>query len=707
MAPHIVVTSPLTVSVILPSRLLVMPNPTRSRTSGGLSAISIPQSPHSYTSSLSSPNSGHSLSPSLSPLVPAPSSFKRQRSAEPRWDTQSASTDDDREWPERDEGRRRRRSKKKSDKVLLSPLTVGMGQVSVKDGQITPTAAGMPHFSLSASSAFLPLAPSLSPSSSAIAITRSVSHIPGVVLSGHATIRAHSPSFSPSSASSTPSAAASPLLTTLPPTTAIPPLHPVAFHPLTSPANFPLNTVFLASPALRYPAPISVPVVPLAPPSSSTMLFMSPVAASSTLSPFFSSMQHMPPGAVPLSHSTAAFAQQPQLSPSASQSALPTFASSSVRAILPQSVGSSLTSSSTLTAPFPWLTEQRNAGSECRRYLLNFPDDSSHGAQNGLYQPGKPSELMVRMKRNKANSSNKSSKDSCGKREEAKQQMRGDDQPEDKEQRDSSHKEVDGECEVCEVKLPVKIALKPTVKESATVRRFDELALHPAAFYTQSADLAWEERNFATSAEHSEPPFLLLRQDWKNPIALVHIARYGRQQREVDDLSPLHLLPIFEGSLAHTQTRGRGKTLQQRLETAQLYLSMCVGKWYELRAHSGWRVDGVEMRHFKGGRQVQRVEIAVREMELGATSEDVVAVVGAMSGSAAAEACEMDEDAGGSRRQRAGAKRGQPLGCVKVEQVKDEPVIDLSPSASTSLQSDVEAVQLLGALSQPQLVTAS
>ena len=518
-----------------------MPNPSRTRAAGGLSAISIPQSPHSYASSLSSPNSGHSLSPSLSPLVPsaAHGSFKRQRSVEHRWDSQSASTDDDRESAEREDGRRRRRHKKREDKVLVSPLTVGMGQVSVKDGQITPTATAMPHFSLSASSAFLPLAPSLSPSSSAISITRSASHIPGVVLSGHATMRAHSPSFSPSSASSASSAAASPLQTTMPPTTAIPPLHPIALHPLNSPASFAANTIFIASPTLRYPNPVSVPVVPLAPPTSSTVLFMSPMAASSTLSPFFNPMP-MPPGAVPLGHSAATLAPQPLLSPSLSQPVLPTFASSSFAAVLPQSASSPLTAASASTAPFPWMTEKRSASSECRRYLLHFPDDSSHGAQNGLYQPGKPSELMLRMKRNKAHNT--------------RRDVRKDD--ESKQQRDGSDQEADGECETCEVKLPVKVAVKPTVKESATVRRFDELALHPAAFYTQSADLAWEERNFATSAEHSEPPFLLLRQDWKNPIALVHIARYGRQQRDVDDLSPLHLLPIAEGTLApHTDAR--------------------------------------------------------------------------------------------------------------------------------------------------------
>ena len=657
-----------------------MPNPSRSRASGGLTAISIPHSPQSYASSLSSPNSGHSLSPSLSPLAPAVGSFKRQRSAEPQWDTQSASTDDDRDGAEREDGSRRRRrhsGKRKTDK-LFSPLTVGMGQVSVKDGQPTPKASAMPHFSLSAASAFLPLAPSLSPTSSAIAVTRTASHIPGVVLSGHATMRAHSPSFSPSSASSASSAAASPLQHTLSSATAIPPLHPIALHPLNSPASFPHNTVFLASPTLRYPTPLSVPVVPLAPPASSSMLFMSPVAASSTLSPFFTSMSHMPPGAVPLGHSATTLASQPLLSPTLSQPALPTFAASSVAALLPHAASSQLSSSSASTAAFPWSTEKRSASSKYRRYLLHFPDDSSHGAQNGLYQPGKPSELMLRMKKDKVTDEQRNSKDS----------------------------ELAGECETCEVKLPVKIALKPTVKESATVRRFDELAVHPAAFYTQSADLAWEERNFATSAEHSEPPFLLLRQDWKSPIALVHIARYGRQQRDVSDLSPLHLLPIAEGSLAHTQTRGRGKTLQQRLETAQLYLSMCVGKWYELRAHSGWRVDGVEMRHFKGGRQVQRVDMQVKEMELGATSDDVLAVVAAMSGSAVTET--EDESIGGrSRRRKAGAERVLARGGVKVERVREEAVFELSPSVSASLQSDVEAVQLLGALSQPQLVTAS
>lgn len=328
------------------------------------------------------------------------------------------------------------------------------------------------------------------------------------------------------------------------------------------------------------------------------------------------------------------------------------------------------------------------------------------------------------MKKHTTQQQHKQQHKHTGRQDEEQKQQLQDDNNSAVRQAEKEQREVDSECETSEVKLPVKIALKPTVKESATVRRFDELALHPAAFYTQSADLAWEERNFATSADHSEPPFLLLRQDWKNPIALVHIARYGRQQREPDDLSPLHLLPVAEGSLAHTQTRGRGKTTGQRLETAQLYLSMCVGKWYELRAHSGWCVDGVEMRHFKGGRQVQRVELAIREMAVGSTGEDVAEVVAAMggsgSGSGGVEAGGEVSDgsgsgsgSGGGRRRKVSAERGLHVSGVKSERVREEAVLDLdratnglSPSVSASLRSDVEAVQLLGALSQPQLVTA-
>ena len=662
-----------------------MPNPSRRRVAGGLSAISIPHSPNSYTSSLSSPNSGHSLSPSLSPLVSA-HSFKRQRSAESSWDSQTASTDDDREGGDREDSRRRRRQSKKAGKVLISPLTVGMGLVSVKDGGLTPTTAAMPPFSLSASSAFLPLAPSLSPSSSAISITRSASHIPGVFLSGHATVRAPSPSYSPTAASISITTPA--LHTSVPSALHIPQLHPLAFHPLNSPTSFSSNAVYLTSPTVRFSAPHSVPVVPLAPPTSSTMLFMpSPLAASSTLSPFFSTM---PPGAVPLSHSANTLTPQPLLSPQLSQVALPTFASSSVAALLPQPGSAQLTSSSTLSTPFPWSTERRSAGGGCRRYLLHFPDDSSHGAQNGLYQPGKPSELVVRMKRRAA--SNR-----------------------DEEGGQGGDSETDGECETCEVKLPVKIALKPTVKESATVRRFDELALHPAAFYTQSSDLAWEERNFCTSAEHSEPAFLLLRQDWKNPIALVHVARYGRQQRECDELSPLHLLPTVEGSLAHTQTRGRGKTLQQRLETAQLYLSLCVGKAYELRAHSGWRVDGVEMRHFKGGRQVQCVDMPLRELGVGASNAHVAAAIAAESsgssrgGKQVRVASELSDGSGGRQwPEEVKHESAAPVGGSSTARARVEALMVDYPLPSAPLHADVEAAQLLlGALSQPQLVAAS
>ena len=510
-----------------PTEFSKMPNP-EERSSSHPSSISLPRSPQSCPSTLSSPTSHLSLSPSLSPQTSQPS-LKRQRSSQ--WDSTtsvSSSSDeasdvDDRPHP--------------SSRTRVSPLSIGFGSVTMKD------AHGLPPFSLSASSAFLPLPASPAALSPSTSVVRIAAHLPGVVLSGAAT-------------------AAGP---------SIPPLHPIALHP----------TVRFA-----YPSPISVPVMSF-PPQSPYLYGPSPSGS------FIPHHTHV----VPLSQS-----------PSVSAGATAAFAPFTPTAFYPvhsPMMGGgygSMPGSSPPSSPFPaslppWPTEARAAARDGLRFLVHFPDDSSHGAQGGLYQPGKPSLLCIHL--------------------------------------------VDPDGREEEVRLPVKIALKPTVKESATVRRFDELCLHPRAFYCDSTDLGMEEARWQTAASVPDPAFLLLRQDWKGAVAVVHVPRWGRQQRETVRVSPLHILPVQDGTLAHTQTRGRGKTEAQRKETAQLYLSMIVDAYYELRCHSGYSIARLQMRHYKGGSESARVDLRFSGLEADTRVQDAISVIECLSG----------VDAGKARRQ--------------------------------------------------------
>ena len=511
-------------------------------------AILIPRSPHSCPSNLSSPASTSlSLSPSLSPHPHPPHPLKRHRSSPPplHWDATSilSCPSISSDDSETDD------ALPPPTRVRVSPLTIGLSSVTVRDSQQPGhSPPPLPPFSLSASSAFLPCPP---------AAARAVPALQG----------------------------------------GVPPLHPVALHAA-------------AHPGMRFPyppPPLSLPL-PYPLPHSPYLLGPSPTGL------FTPHHIH----AVPLSQAPSAPLPPTLLPPSTPLTPLflpPSYYPNPpphcpVLPIYPSPFHQPLPTLSPPTTPFthplppPWPTSPRLSQPPLR-YLVHFPDDSSHGAQGGLYQPGKPSLLCITLVQGGVGEGGGGG--------------------------EGGGRGVGRGVEE-EVRLPVKVALKPTVKESATVRRFDELALHPRALWCDSTDLGAEEGRWGTAAGVPDPAYLLLRQDWKGPVAVVHVPRWGRQQREVARVSPLHLLPVQDGTLAHTQTRGRGKTEGARKDTAQLYLSMVVDGYYELRCHMGWRVVRMEMRHFKAGGECGRVALRFSGMEADTRVEDAVGVIECLSG---------------------------------------------------------------------------
>lgn len=243
----------------------------------------------------------------------------------------------------------------------------------------------------------------------------------------------------------------------------------------------------------------------------------------------------------------------------------------------------------------PWPRSHRNNQSSFERYLFHFPDTASHGAQGGLYQPGKPSQLYIELVHSG----------------------------------DPSTNQAPIRHSIC---LPVKVALKPTVKESATVRRFDELALHPTHLVCPSIDLATEESRYGTGAEVCEPQYLLLRHDWKCPVSVVQVVKYQRSSTPPVIVSPLHLLAVAENSLAHTQTRGRGKNEAARKETAQLYLSFTLNAYYELHAHNGWKIERMLISHYKGGVEVAQSPITFTQLNQETQIADAVSAIQLLAG---------------------------------------------------------------------------
>ena len=300
-------------------------------------------------------------------------------------------------------------------------------------------------------------------------------------------------------------------------------------------------------------------------------------------------------------------------------------------------------SMSVSTSPLPQLN----------RYLIHFPADTAHGAQSGLYQPGKPSQLIIHMAEADAPTAPHPNQTAAG--------------------TSGGGAGAANESEVLPVghnmiRIPVKVAIKPTVKRTAKLRTLHEVSLHPAWYDCESRDLSEEEKRWDTGGKAKKPKFLLLRHDTKSCIHVLQVNRWTADEHNTasgpdeqmtttpprDNLSaassnlpsssttsaalsgllnsltaaggslpfvpqssptsstsllPLHILPVSDDSMAHVQTKGRGKTEDRRKETAQLYLSLKVDKWYELRCHSGWRIVEMEMKHHKGGHQISSVVI--------------------------------------------------------------------------------------------------
>ena len=275
------------------------------------------------------------------------------------------------------------------------------------------------------------------------------------------------------------------------------------------------------------------------------------------------------------------------------------------------------------------------AGGPLHRYLIHFPADTAHGAQSGLYQPGKPSQLIIHMAEADAAAAQHpppsvpaSTGSSAAVKEETAESL------------PSGHSMV---------RIPVKVAIKPTVKRTAKLRSLHEVSLHPGWYDCESRDLSEEEKRWETGSKAKKPKHLLLRHDTKSCIHVMQVARWtadeqnnsealadeqstaGTTARERDGMTgsssspsaastssassistsaalsgllnsltaaggsppfvsqsgsfsfsllPLHILPVSDDSMAHVQTKGRGKTEERRKETAQLYLSLKVDKWY-------------------------------------------------------------------------------------------------------------------------------
>ena len=293
---------------------------------------------------------------------------------------------------------------------------------------------------------------------------------------------------------------------------------------------------------------------------------------------------------------------------------------------------------------------------QLNRYLIHFPADTAHGAQSGLYQPGKPSQLIIHM---------------------AEADAPAVPQPSPAAAAGVSGSEADVlPAGHSLIRIPVKVAIKPTVKRTAKLRTLHEVSVHPAWYDCESRDLSEEEKKWETGSKAKKPKYLLLRHDTKSCIHVLQVNRWTADEHNTatggpdeqmtastprdsgtvaspampassststalsgllnsltaaggslpfvppsapcsasssssssSSFLPLHILPVSDDSMAHVQTKGRGKTEDRRKETAQLYLSLKVDKWYELRCHSGWRIVEMEMKHHKGGHQISSVLI--------------------------------------------------------------------------------------------------
>jgi hypothetical protein len=228
------------------------------------------------------------------------------------------------------------------------------------------------------------------------------------------------------------------------------------------------------------------------------------------------------------------------------------------------------------------------------RYLLHFAMDLAQGAQEGLYQPGKPSELIITMSFHKGH-------DAEGLNPKELIELKG--------TKPNPIIENAVNAGLYQLVLPVKIALKPTVKRTAKIRGLSEVSMHPECFNCLTRELCTEEETWETGPKVKKPHYLLLRRDTGEPIRIMYVNKWlgnhvnhnATDPHNLHDYSPIHIKPVIDDGLSHVQTKGRGKTEERKKETSQLYLALKCDRWFEFRCHHGWKIEQIELRHFKGG----------------------------------------------------------------------------------------------------------
>ena len=149
-----------------------------------------------------------------------------------------------------------------------------------------------------------------------------------------------------------------------------------------------------------------------------------------------------------------------------------------------------------------WPTTYKSPSSILNRYLIHFPHDTAHGAQAGLYQPGKPSQLIIRLQDPDAPPISPATK---------------------------------GDTDGPVIRIPCKVALKPTVKRTAKLRTLHEISMHPAWYDCESRDLGEEEKRWETGSKQKRPKYLLLRQDTKSMIHVIHVNKWNAEEALEED----------------------------------------------------------------------------------------------------------------------------------------------------------------------------
>ncbi len=84
------------------------------------------------------------------------------------------------------------------------------------------------------------------------------------------------------------------------------------------------------------------------------------------------------------------------------------------------------------------------------------------------------------------------------------------------------------------IRVPVKVAIKPTVKRTAKLRTVHEVSLHPAWYDCDSRDLSEEEKKWETGSKAKKPKHLLLRHDTKSCIHVLQVNRVDGRGAECE-----------------------------------------------------------------------------------------------------------------------------------------------------------------------------